>query len=186
MTSTEVGSYRKRVEDPRLLRGEGQYVEDLQLQNVAEVAFLRSAHAHARIAQLDVEAARRAPGVLAVWTGEDVHALPRIPSTTRAVSQHHLSPLPPLAWPDVSLAGYPLAAVVATDRQTARDAVDLIDVDYEPLPTITDAEAALAPEAPLVYPEFGTNLAYTVTRSSGDVDRDLSQAFCSRCRVATR
>ena len=176
MTSTEVGSYRKRVEDPRLLRGEGQYVEDLHLENVAEVAFLRSAYAHARITHIDVEAARGAPGVLAVWTGEDVHALPRIPSTARAVNQHHLSPLPPLAWPDVSLAGYPLAAVVATDRRTARDAVDLIEVEYEPLPTITDAEAALAPEAPLVFPAFGTNLAYTVTRASGDVDRDLSQA----------
>ena len=68
----EIGAHRKRVEDPRLLRGEGQYVEDLPLHNVVEVAFLRSAHAHARLTHLDVGAARHAPGVLEVWTGEQV------------------------------------------------------------------------------------------------------------------
>src|SRR5690348_4461711 len=98
MTTTEIGSYRKRVEDPRLLRGEGQYVEDLRLENVAEVAFLRSAYAHARITHIDVDAARHVPGVLAVWTGAEVQAVPRIPSTARGVNQHHLSPLPPIAW----------------------------------------------------------------------------------------
>src|SRR5437899_12581782 len=68
----EIGADRKRVEDPRLLRGEGQYVEDLPLHKVVEVAFLRSAHAHARLTHLDVGAARHAPGVLEVWTGEQV------------------------------------------------------------------------------------------------------------------
>ena len=68
----EIGAHRKRVEDPRLLRGEGQYVEDLPLHKVVEVAFLRSAHAHARLTHLDVGAARQAPGVLEVWTGEQV------------------------------------------------------------------------------------------------------------------
>jgi len=174
MTITEIGSYRKRVEDPRLLRGEGQYVDDLQLEHVADVAFLRSAYAHARIARIDVDAARRAPGVLKVWTGEDVRTVPRIPSNARGVKQHHLSPLPPLAWREVSMVGYPLAAVLASSRQLARDAVDLIEVDYEPLPTITSAEQALAPEAPLIFAEFGSNLAYTVTRSGGDVARDLA------------
>jgi aerobic carbon-monoxide dehydrogenase large subunit len=174
MTTTEVGTFRKRVEDPRLLRGEGQYVDDLQLDRVADVAFLRSAHAHARLARIDIKAARRAPGVLMVWTGEDVRSFPRIPSNARGVHQHHLSPLPPLAWREVSMVGYPLAAVLAATRHLARDAVDLIDVEYEPLPTITSAEEALASEAPLLFPEFGTNLAYTVTRSGGDATRDLA------------
>ena len=111
----EIGAHRKRVEDPRLLRGEGRYVEDLPLSNVAEVAFLRSAYAHARLVHVDVEAARRAPGVLAVWTGEQVRDVPRIPSRARGVTQHHLSPLPPLADGVVTMTGYPLAAVVATD-----------------------------------------------------------------------
>jgi carbon-monoxide dehydrogenase large subunit len=173
MTTTEVGSYRKRVEDPRLLRGQGQYVEDVQLEHVAEVAFLRSAYAHARIG-VEVEVARRAPGVLKVWTGDDVRTLPRIPSNPRGVNQHHLSPLPPLAWAEVSLVGYPLAVVAATSRQLARDAVDLIEVDYDALPTITSAEAALGSDAPLLFEEFGTNLAYTVTRGSDDVARALA------------
>src|SRR5262249_29204890 len=134
---SEVGSHRKRVEDPRLLRGEGQYLEDLHLDHLADVAFLRSAYAHARITRLDIEAARRAPGVLQVWTGEDVSSLPRLPSSARGVEQRHLSPLPPLAGGEVTLAGYPLAAVVATTRQLARDAADLIEVEYAPLPTIT-------------------------------------------------
>jgi carbon-monoxide dehydrogenase large subunit len=172
-TTTEVGSYRKRVEDPRLLRGQGQYVEDVQLEGVAEVAFVRSAYAHARI-RVDVSAARNAPGVLEVWTGDEVRMLPRIPSNPRGVDLHHLSPLPALAWGEVSLVGYPLAAVAATSRQLARDAVDLVEVDYDPLPTITSAEAALESDAPLLFDDFGTNLAYTVTRGGDDVARELA------------
>ncbi len=174
MTISEVGSYRKRVEDPRLLRGEGQYVDDLQLDHVADVAFLRSAYAHARLVSVDVAAARQAPGVLAVWTGEDVRTLPRMPSGARGIEQHHLSPLPAIAWGEVSMAGYPLAAVVATSRLLARDAVDLIEVDYAPLPTVTSAEDALSADAPLLFEAFGTNLAYTATRSGGDVAHDLA------------
>ncbi len=170
MTISEVGSYRKRVEDPRLLRGEGQYVDDLRLDGVADVAFLRSAYAHARILGVDVAAARQAPGVLKVWTGDDVRAFPRMPSGARGIDQLHLSPLPAIAWAEVSMVGYPLAAVVATSRQLARDAVDLIEVDYDPLPTITSAEDALADGAPLVFEEFGTNLAYTTSRGGADAD----------------
>jgi carbon-monoxide dehydrogenase large subunit len=168
-TRHEIGTHRKRVEDPRLLRGEGCYVEDLPLQNVAEVAFLRSAYPHARLTRIDVEAARQVPGVLAVWTGEQVRDVPRIPSRARGVTQHHLSPLPPLAAGVVTMTGYPLAAVAATDRRVARDAVDLIEVEYEPLPAITSAERALDPDASLVFPEFGTNVAYTVSKQGGDL-----------------
>src|ERR1051326_5756894 len=92
-TDSEIGVHRKRVEDPRLLRGEGQYADDLKLDNVAEVAFVRSAYAHARIAALTVDAARAAPGVLAVWTGAEVRNLPRMPTRARGVEQHHVSPL---------------------------------------------------------------------------------------------
>ena len=73
------------LEDPRLLRGEGQYVDDLTLDNVADVAFVRSAHAHARISAIHTEAAKAAPGVLAVWTGADVRDVPRLPSRARGV-----------------------------------------------------------------------------------------------------
>jgi carbon-monoxide dehydrogenase large subunit len=160
----EIGLHRKRVEDPRLLRGEGQYVEDLRLDNTAEVAFVRSAYAHARITGINTEAARQAEGVLAVWTGADVRDFPRMPGGSRGVKQHHLPPLPPLAQQEVTMIGYPVAMVVATDRQLARDAADLIEVEYEPLETITSAEAALEPDAPLLFPEFGTNLVYSVSK----------------------
>ena len=112
--------------------------------------------------------------MLAVWTGEDVRTLPRMPSGARGIEQHHLSPLPAIAWGEVSMAGYPLAAVVATSRLLARDAVDLIEVDYAPLPTVTSAEDALSADAPLLFEAFGTNLAYTATRSGGDVAHDLA------------
>jgi carbon-monoxide dehydrogenase large subunit len=165
---SEIGLHRKRVEDPRLLRGEGQYVDDLQLEHVAEVAFVRSTYAHARIVGVATESAQKAPGVLAVWTGDDVKNLPRMPSRARGVDQHHLSPLPALASDLVTMVGYPLAAVVATDRRLARDATELIEVDYAPLPTITSAEQALEADAPRLYPEFGTNLVYSVTRGNPD------------------
>lgn len=169
----EIGSQRRRVEDPRLLRGEGQFVDDLPLENPAEVAFVRSPYAHAAITRIDTLAARQAPGVLMVWTGEDVKHLPRMPSRARGVEQHHVSPLPLLAHLDVKLPGYPVAVVVASDRGVARDAAELIEVDYSPLPAVSTAEAALEPAAPLVYPEFGTNIAYTVTRgSNADVESD--------------
>jgi aerobic carbon-monoxide dehydrogenase large subunit len=172
----EIGTQRKRVEDPRLLRGEGQYVEDLQLPDAAEVAFVRSAYAHARIVSIDVAAAQTAPGVLAVWTGKQVSQLPRMPSRASNVRQHNLSPLPPLAETIVSMTGYPLAAVVADDRRLAQDAADLIEVDYAALPTITSAELALAPDAPLVYPDFDRNLAYSVIKESGDVEGAFARA----------
>jgi aerobic carbon-monoxide dehydrogenase large subunit len=175
----EIGRDRKRVEDPRLLRGAGLYVDDLRLDNSAEVAFVRSTYAHARIAHVDVEEARHSRGVLAVWTGEQVTDLPRIPSRARGVIQHHLSPLPPLADRMVTLAGYPVAAVVATDRRLARDAAELIEVTYEPLPAITSAERAIQPEAPSLYPAFGSNVAYSVTRGGGDVHAAFAQADCS-------
>jgi aerobic carbon-monoxide dehydrogenase large subunit len=163
---SEIGAHRKRVEDPRLLRGEGQYVDDLKLDNVAEVAFVRSAYAHARITALHLDAARSAPGVLAVWTGADVRDRPRMPSRARGVEQHHLSPLPALGDEVVTMVGYPIAAVAADDRRLARDAADLIEAEYAPLEPITSAERALESEAPTLYPEFGTNLVYSLKRGS--------------------
>lgn len=165
---SEIGTHRKRVEDPRLLRGEGQYVDDLRLDNVAEVAFVRSAYAHARITRIDVQAARQAPGVLAVYTGADVKDLPRIPIRARGVQQHHLSPLPPLAEDVVTMVGYPIVAIAATDRRLARDAAELVEVEYEPLPTVTTAEDALQPDAPVLFPEFEANVVYSLNRGARD------------------
>src|SRR6185295_3137000 len=144
MTENYVGKRIKRTEDPRLIRGLAHYVDDIVLPGTLHVAFVRSIYAHAKINSIDTEAARSAPGVVAVYTGGDVSgkigpvpcagALPDL-----KVPDHRV-----LATNKVSFVGHPIAAVVATDRYAARDAVDLIMVDYEELPVVTDVEEAAA------------------------------------------
>jgi len=171
----ETGAHRKRVEDPKLVQGHGRYVEDIQLPGTLEVAFVRSPHGHARIARVHLEAARGAAGVVAAWSGRDVADAPRIPNRIR-FAELNVSPLPPLAHEAVALIGYPVAAVAATDRGLAYDAAGLVEVDYDPLPVVVDAEAALAPSAPLVHPELKTNLAYRIAKEGGDVDGAFARA----------
>jgi aerobic carbon-monoxide dehydrogenase large subunit len=172
---TEIGAHRKRVEDPPLLRGQGQYVEDLRLPGTVDVAFVRSTHPHARITRIDLEEARAAPGVLAVWSGEQVRHVPRVPVRIR-MAELHASPLPALAQDVVTMVGYPVVAVVATDRSLARDAAELVQVEYEPLDPITDPEHALDSASPRLFPELGTNLGYRMHKEGGDVDAALARA----------
>ncbi len=165
----EVGAHRKRVEDPRLVQGHGQYVDDFRLPGTLEVALVRGTHAHARIRRVDLEAARNAPGVVAVWDGARVKDTPRLPNRV-AIEEKHVSPLPVLAHEHVTMVGYPVAAVVATDRYLARDAAALVEVEYEPLPVVTSPERALEPDAPILHPSLGTNLAYHLVKEGGDVE----------------
>jgi len=133
-------------------------------------AFLRSPHAHARIAAIDTSAARAAPGVAAVMTGRElarhhsawVGTLAHHPAT-RSAPQHALA-VDRACWH-----GEPVAVVAAESRAAAEDAVDLIRVEWEPLPAIADPEAALAPGAPLIHPELGSNVAYERQVAAGDV-----------------
>src|SRR5439155_25171941 len=130
-----------------LVQGQGRYVDDLRLPGTVDVAFVRSGYAHARLTRVDLTAARRAPGVLLAWSGDDVKEVPRLP-TRLSFDQFNLSPLPALARYHVTLVGYPIAAVVAADRYLARDAAELVEVEYEPLPAVSSAEQALGPGAP--------------------------------------
>ena len=171
----EVGAHRKRVEDPRLVRGEGQYVDDLHLPGTVEAAFVRSPYAHARITRVDLAAAREAPGVLMAWDGSRLVDTPRLPNRI-PIEDKHLSPLPPLAHGVATLVGYPVAVVVASDRYQARDAAELVAVDYEPLPVVIDAERALEPDAPILFPELGSNVAYRVAKEGGDVGGAFANA----------
>jgi carbon-monoxide dehydrogenase large subunit len=173
--SQEVGARRKRVEDPRLVQGQGQYVDDLHVPGTVEVAFVRSAYAHARIRNVDLTAALRAPGVVAAWDGERLKDTPRMPNRV-PIEEKHVSPLPPLAHGYVTMVGYPVAAVVANDRYRARDAAELVEVDYEPLPVVTDPERALEPDAPILHPSLGTNLAYHLVKEGGDVEGAFANA----------
>src|ERR1041385_2228334 len=168
MTDNYVGKRVKRTEDPRLIKGLAHYVDDIALPGTLHVAFVRSMYAHAKINSIDTSAALAAPGVVAVYTGEDVaEKIGPVPCA---------SALPELKVPDhrvlagdrVYFVGHPIAAVVAKDRYAARDAVDLIMVDYEELPAVADIETAVQ-GGPLVHEEFGPNVAYTLTAGEGDI-----------------
>lgn len=138
------------------MRGEGTYVDNLDLgEDVAHLVFVRSPLAHATITGIDADAARKAPGVLAVYTADDLN----IPAHHSFMAVNEACARPPLATGKVRFVGDIVAAVVASTRAEAVDAQELVEVDYDPLPAVTDSEAALAPDAPLQFEELGSNLA---------------------------
>jgi aerobic carbon-monoxide dehydrogenase large subunit len=178
MTATadhEVGKARTRKEDARLVTGQTSWTDNITLPGLTQVAFLRSPHAHARITSVNLAAARTAPGVIAVFSGQDVASeqgsLPCAwPVTPDIVVPNH----PPMAVDTVRYAGEIVAAVVARDRYAAADALERIDVEYEPLPPVLDMEAALRPDSPQVHDEG--NKSYTWTLANGDIDAAFADA----------
>jgi aerobic carbon-monoxide dehydrogenase large subunit len=170
-TAPEIGSSRKRSEDARLITGKTQWTDNIQLPGMCYVAFLRSPHAHARITNLDVSPAKGRTGVIAAFSGQDFAdeqgALPCAwPVTEDMVHPDYL----PLAINEVRFVGEPVAMVVARDRYAAADALEAIDVDYEPLPVVLDMEEALKEGADLVHGDKGTNKTYTWFFEQGDND----------------
>ncbi len=163
-----IGRPLKRREDHRLLIGAGRFVDDLRPARCAHVALLRSPHAHARVTRLDVERARRAPGVLAVVTGAEVSHLAPMP-VNRIMPDMKLPPHPIIADGLVHAAGTPVAALVAEDPYAARDALELIRVEYEPLPALPEPEAAVADGAAALFPEIERNRSFTRAIREGDV-----------------
>ena len=175
-----VGQSVKRVEDRRLVAGSGQYVEDVRLPGALHAAFLRSDFARARIRSLDTSAAAALDGVHAVLTAEDLNH--RVDSLRSSINSPDVAIVPShvLAPGDVRFVGDPVALVVAEDRYVAEDALDLIDIDYEPLVPVVDYEqAATSPH--LVHPELGTNLG----ASGSGPDPELARVFGSAHLVAT-
>ncbi|MBO0873084.1 MAG: xanthine dehydrogenase family protein, partial [Pseudonocardia sp.] len=183
---TYIGEPLPRVEDDRLLRGHGTYVDDIAPPGTLEVAFLRSTQAHAHIAGLDLAAAREAAGVVAVFDAAAIaHLEPlvnseelRVPPGLAAALDPvmRIEPMPLLARDEVSYVGQPVAMVVAQNRYLAEDAVELIDVEYRPLPVVTDPEVALAADAPIVRPGWPDNIALAVTATTHDVERAFAEA----------
>ncbi|HEY6403025.1 MAG TPA: glyceraldehyde dehydrogenase subunit alpha, partial [Blastocatellia bacterium] len=171
-----IGQKVKRTEDPRLIQGIGHYVDDIELAGTLSVAILRSPYAHAKINSIDIEAAKSAPGVVAVYTGKDVEG--KVGDVPCAVALPELKhpKYPVLAAGKVIFVGHPIAAVVATDKYKARDAAELIEVDYDPLDVITDAEKAARGDSPVIHEEFGTNVAFFHNAGSGDVEAAFKQA----------
>jgi carbon-monoxide dehydrogenase large subunit len=181
-----IGRPVKRREDPRLLVGAGRFVDDLTPPGCVHVAVLRSPHAHARIARLDADRARKAAGVVTVVTGADVGHLGPMP-VNRLVPDMRVPPHPIVAETWVHAAGTPVAAVVAENPYAARDALEAIDVDYEPRPALAEPEAAVTDGAPSLFPDIERNRAFTRTLRQGDVARAFATAaHVVSLRVAQR
>ncbi len=182
MTEKYVGQRMTRTEDPRLLTGQALFVDDVQIPGMLHAAFVRSDYAHARLVSIDVSAARQRPGVVAVYTADDLgdawrHAPALVsppPSLTDIV--FHSRTQAPLVKDKVRLAGEPLAIVIAESRYIAEDAVEDIVVDLEPLGAVIDLEKALEPDASLIHDELGTNLAAHLVQRKGDYEAARAQA----------
>ncbi len=161
----------------RLTQGRGQYVSDIVLPRMAHVAFVRSPHAHARIKNIATADAKKSPGVIAVVTGVELAKVitPWVGVLThlkgiKSAPQHAIT-VERACWQ-----GEAVCAVVARSRAEAEDAAALIDVDYEVLPAVTDAETALDAKTPVIHPELGDNLTFERTLNAGDVDKGFADA----------
>lgn len=171
-----VGAPIKRTEDPRLLAGSGEYTADRKPDRPLHLAFLRSSQPHARIMRIDTATAQEAPGVLAVLTAEDIaHDFKPVIPFSR-MPNYYATPILPLASKKVRYVGEAVVAVVATSRYLAEDALELIDVEYEPLGAISRAEAAIPEDAPLLHEEAGSNILIAREFKRGDVAADLKAA----------
>src|SRR5580692_2680409 len=166
MSVQAIGQPVRREEDLRLLKGRGRYVDDIREPNETRGYVLRSPHAHARISALDTRRARSAPGVLAVLTGEDLRRrglgtlMPGVHRRRRNGAPAFVCPQPLLARDRVRYVGDPVAFIVAETLDQAKDAAELIDIGYEPLPAAISAEAALTADAPAVWDENPGNEAF--------------------------
>jgi aerobic carbon-monoxide dehydrogenase large subunit len=172
MTEPLLGRSINRIEDARFVRGRGRYVADLATPNALHGIVVRSPHAHARIRSLDVDAARRMPGIAAVFTGFDLAsdqigplpcAVTHIPMTSPLV----VPPYHALARDVARYVGEPVVFVIADSVESARDAAEAVIVDYEPLPPVVAIADAVSPGAPLIWPEARDNIAFQFNR--GDI-----------------
>src|ERR671923_1719650 len=174
MATQLVGSRIKRREDPRLITGRGTYVDDIQLTRMTYAAILRSPYAHARIRSINVDKAKALPGVVAVMTGADLQGK-NVPCGW-TLPDMKVAPHPALAVGKVRYTGDAVAVVVAEERYIARDALDLIEVDFEPLAVVVDAEKAIQPGAPQLHDEVPNNTTFVWKVAGGDVDKAFREA----------
>jgi aerobic carbon-monoxide dehydrogenase large subunit len=179
------GAAVRRREDPRFLRGEGRFVDDVVLPGLLHGAYLRSPHAHARLRSIDTARARSIPGVAAVFTHADLarwmKPLPVFGATPPGLAAAvrfdvRQAPQWALCKEIVRHVGEIVAMVVADSRARAEDAAEAIDVVWEPLPVVGDMVAAGEPGAPLIHPEWATNVAVGFTHGIGDAERALAGA----------
>lgn len=172
----QMGARVKRKEDPRLIAGSSSYVDDLRPAGLAHVAILRSPYAHATIKGIDSSRARDLPGVVAVLTGADFKALLKpMPANADMAGMTKLTRYA-VATDRVRYAGEPVAVIVADDRYVARDAAELIHVDYEPLEAVVGLEDAVRDGAPQLYAEVPNNVAFLWEKKEGDAESAFANA----------
>ena len=176
-----LGQSLKRFEDPKLVTGRGSFVDDIKLPSMLHAVMVRSPHAHALIRDVDVGGARALPGVVAVVTGQDIAGVLReLPGgalwadpsilVMNAIGQ------PVLAGDRVCYVGQPVALVVAESQVLARDAAELVNVEYEPLTPVIDPFEALKDDAVPIHKGMGTNLGMRIFREGGDLEGAFAQA----------
>src|ERR1700730_6408999 len=169
------GQRIRRKEDPRLITGTATYVDDIKMPGMHHACIVRSPHASANIRSINTQPALDRPGVVAVFTGADVQSVGPVPcgaSLPGLRIPHHTI----LAKDRVYFVGHPVAVVVATDRYIAADAVDLVEVDYEPSQAVSDPEKAIAPGAPAIHPEWPDNTAFLYHQEGGDPEKAFKEA----------
>src|SRR5213594_4811184 len=164
-----IGKSIKRREDPRFITGRGQYVDDLKIPGMTYAAFVRSPHAHAKIRKIDTAAAARHPGVVAVFTGKDMTGVNSLPcgwdlrkakNIPGVVQDLAIVPHMPLTSDAARHVGDPVAVVIADSQEAATDAAEKVRVDWEPLPSVTATDKAIAPGAPKVHDVATGNVAF--------------------------
>ncbi len=170
-----IGRSVRRREDAALLTGRGRFVDDLALPGTLFVAFARSPYPHARITAMNIQAARDLEGVIRVVAAHDLEGLPEMPLNQRARDML-VPPNPLLPSESVHAVGVPVAAVAAESRALAEDGAALIEVEYEPLPGISDATLASEPDAVRAWPELPGNEIFRTSRQGGDVETAFAQA----------
>jgi aerobic carbon-monoxide dehydrogenase large subunit len=171
-----IGARVKRVEDPRLLAGQGSFTDDRIVPGALHVAFRRSDHAHALIAHIGIEAAAAMPGIFAIYTARDLQDLVEPVRATSLLKDYHATALYPLACDKVRYVGEPVVAVLAETRYLAEDALDGIEIAYQPLGTVIDPERAADEGQPLLHEEAGTNVLAKREFARGDVAATMAAA----------
>jgi carbon-monoxide dehydrogenase large subunit len=178
--TTMVGARVKRREDPRLITGRATYTDDVRQIGTVFAAFVRSPYGHAKVKSVSVAAAKEHPGVVAAYSGTDLFTTENFKASLPcAHKMGEMLKTPPhfiLATDEVRFVGDPVAVVVATSAYIARDAAELVEVDYEQLDAVVDPLKAIEPGAPLVHSELGTNVAFTMPFAAGDVDAAFAAA----------
>jgi carbon-monoxide dehydrogenase large subunit len=175
---TYTGQSVRRFEDPRLLTGQGSYVDDMTLPGLLHAVVLRSLHAHAVIRSIDVSAASRLPGIVVVFTAADIQELAvQIPTRTNTGADEFNPPRHPLLASDkVCYVGQAVAVVIADDPYIAADALEQILVDYEVLPAVIDPYEAMEDGASIIHSDLGSNVALRTINAGGELDAAFAQA----------